>query len=177
MPDEPGTLALAMNELREVAGYAAKCAVRVLPLFERDAPDDARPREAIDAALDFARGGKRTKVLRTTALAAFKAAQQARSPAAFEAARAAGAAAAAAYLHPLADAHQVKHILGATAYAARAAELEADDDRSVGAQSCDWALRHTPAPVVAVLARYPAAPAGGGRVGELLRELDAALRT
>jgi hypothetical protein len=27
-----------------------------------------------------------------------------------------------------------------------------------------------------VLARYPAAPPGGGRVGELLRDLDGALR-
>jgi hypothetical protein len=46
-------------------------------------------------------------------------------------------AASAAYLHPLASAHQVKHILGAAAHAARA---------------------------------------GGGRVGELLRDLDDALR-
>ena len=39
------------------------------------------------------------------------------------AARAAMCATSAAYLHPLADAHQVKHVLGAAAHAARAAEL------------------------------------------------------
>jgi hypothetical protein len=30
--------------------------------------------------------------------------------------------------------------------------------------------------VAAVLGRLPAAPAGGGRVGQLVRDLDAALR-
>jgi hypothetical protein len=35
--------------------------------------------------------------------------------------------------------------------------------------------RATPV-VVEVLRRYPAAPPGGGRVGELLRDLDEALR-
>jgi hypothetical protein len=30
--------------------------------------------------------------------------------------------------------------------------------------------------VVDVLIRYPAAPHGGGRVGELMRQLDASLR-
>ena len=30
--------------------------------------------------------------------------------------------------------------------------------------------------VVDVLRRYPSAPPGGGRVGELIRELDASLR-
>jgi hypothetical protein len=46
---------------------------------------------------------------------------------------------AAAYLHPLADAHQVKHILGAAAHAARAAELVAGDDRDVGAEQAGGA--------------------------------------
>lgn len=86
-------------------------------------------------------------------------------------------AAAAAYLHPLADAHQVKHILGAAAHAARAVELMADDDREVGAEYIEQARRRAAPVVVAVLRRYPSAPAGGGRVGELLRDLDAALRS
>jgi hypothetical protein len=50
------------------------------------------------------------------------------------------------------------------------------DDRAVGADHVEQArLRATPV-VVDVLSRYPAAPPGGGRVGELLRELEAALR-
>jgi hypothetical protein len=43
------------------------------------------------------------------------------------------AAAGAAFLHPLAKATQVKHILGSAAHAARALELSAGDDPAVGA--------------------------------------------
>lgn len=165
-----------MHELRDIAGYAAECAQRVLPIFARDTPDDPRPRDAIHAALAFSRGGNRTAALRAIAMAAHRAARAARTSAAVAAARAAGHAAAAAHLHPLARATQVKHILGAAACAARAAELDAGDDRSVGAESLDWAFQHAPSAVVAVLKRHPAAPTGGGRVGQLLRDLDAALR-
>jgi hypothetical protein len=85
-------------------------------------------------------------------------------------------AASAAYLHPLADAHQVKHILAAAAHAARSAELLAGDDRDVGADHIEHARRRATPIVVDVLSRYPAAPPRGGRVGELLRDLDEALR-
>ncbi|MET9119674.1 hypothetical protein ABZX38_36535 [Streptomyces longwoodensis] len=96
--------------------------------------------------------------------------------AAREAAWAAMSAAGSAYLHPLARSTQVKHILGAGAYAARAAELAAGDDRAVGAESLGLTvLRATPV-VVDVLKRFPAAPGGGGRVSELIRVFDAELR-
>src|SRR5687768_1299646 len=101
-----------MQELREVASYAAESAQEVLEIIERAHPADPRPRDAIDAAWTFARGGKRGKTLRDTAWASHKAARDADTAAAGDAARAAMCAASAAYLHPLADAHQVKHILG-----------------------------------------------------------------
>src|SRR5687767_2529880 len=165
-----------MRDLRGVTGYAAESAQEALEIFERAHPADSRPRDAIDAAWAFARGGKRGKTLRDTAWAALKAARDADTAAASDAARAAMCAASAAYLHPLADAHQVKHILGAAAHAVRAAELVAGGDRAVGADRVEHARwRATPA-VVDVLSRYPAAPPGGGRVGELLRALDEALR-
>lgn len=85
-------------------------------------------------------------------------------------------AASAAYLHPLANATQVKHILGAAAHAARAAELLAGDDRDVCVGRIEQARRRATPGVVDVLGRYPTAPPGGGRVGELLRDLDKALR-
>ena len=148
----------------------------MLEFFERAHPADSRPRDAVDAAWTFARGGTRGKTLRDTAWAALRAARDADTAAAGDAARAAMYAASAAYLHPLADAHQVKHILGAAAHAARAAERIADDDRAVGAEHLEQARRRATPAVVDVLKRYPAAPPGGGRVGELLRDLDAALR-
>ncbi len=176
MANETSEIVLSMDDLREVAGYAAQSAQEVLAIFERAHPADSRARDAIDAAWTFARGGKRGKRLRDTAWAALRAARDAESAAAGDAARAAMCAASAAYLHPLADAHQVKHILGAAAHAARAAELMAGDDREVGAGYIEQARRRATPIVVDVLSRYPAAPPGGGRVGELLRDLDEALR-
>jgi hypothetical protein len=176
MAGEASEVVLSTRDLREVSAFAAACAQVVLEIFEADQPDDSRPRDATDAAWAFARGGKRGKSLRDTAWAALKAAKGADTAAAREAAWAASSAAGAAYLHPLARATQVKHILGAAAYAARAAELVAGDDRTVGAEHVKQAVQRATPVVVDVLRRFPVAPDGGGRVGELIRMLDAALR-
>ena len=47
---------LSEPDRRLVAAWAADCAERVLPLFEREAPDDDRPRDAIARARAYARG-------------------------------------------------------------------------------------------------------------------------
>jgi len=174
--NEASEIVLSKQDLREVTSYAAERAQEVLEIFERAHPADSRPRDAVDAAWTYAQGGERGKTLRDTAWAAHKAARDAATAAAADAARAAMCAASAAYLHPLADAHQVKHILGAAAHAARAVELLAGDDRDVGAEHIEQARRRATPAVVDVLKRYPAAPPGRGRVGELLRDLDTALR-
>ncbi|MEV8452789.1 putative immunity protein [Streptomyces sp. NPDC052095] len=180
MTAEANEIVLTKQDLREVTAFAAVCAEEVLAVFEADRPDDPRPRDAVDAAWTFARGGERGKALRDTASAALKAARATSSAAAREAAWSAMSAAGSAYLHPLAKATQVKHILGAAAYAAHATELAAAvggvADRAVGDRHLEGLVgRATPA-VVDVLRRFPAAPDGGGRVGELIRVLDAALR-
>lgn len=170
---------LTRHELGEVAGYAALCARAVLPIFEDEYPGDPRPRTALELAQRFADGGGRTKAIRDGAWAAMRAAQEARDAdrqAASDAARAALAAASAPYLHPLAKATQVKHILGSAAHAARAAELAAGDDPDAGAEHLAWARGQASPIVVDVLGRYPLAPPGGGRVGELIRRLDTSLR-
>ncbi|MET9493694.1 exonuclease SbcC [Streptomyces sp. NPDC006552] len=188
MANDANGIELSMAELREIAGFAARCARRVLPLCDEGpltgssavpggggAPD-TRPREAVAAAEVFAGGGRRTAALRQSAWAAYKAAQaadEAGAPVAADAARAASHAAAAAFLHPKASAHQVKHVLGAAAHAACAQELA---EPGSGAGIVEWARGHAPAAVTAVLRRLPAAPSGGGRAGEFTRELDAALR-
>jgi hypothetical protein len=177
--DESLTIELSMAELRGVAGYAAECARPALAIFERARPDDRRPRAAIDAAQAFADGAKRTKAIRDSAWAANRAYQETRDAgqaAASDAARAAVAAASAAFLHPLAKATQVKHILGPAAHAARAFELDAGDDPDVGADYLERVEGLAGPVVVSVLTRYPNAPSGGGRAGELLRRLDASLR-
>jgi len=173
MTDE---MALAMHELREVAAYAAACAGLVLQLFESVHPEDPRPRLAVDGALSFAAGGRRTATLRVLAADAHRAGRRAESAATREAAMSAGHAAAAAYLHPLPQATQVKHILGSAACAARALELVAGDDRGLGDAELErMGARATPS-VIHVLSRYPNAPRGRDRTAELLHTLDTALR-
>jgi hypothetical protein len=58
---ETGEIVLSMQDLREVASYAAESAQEVLEIIERAHPADSRPRDAIDAAWTFARGGARGK--------------------------------------------------------------------------------------------------------------------
>jgi hypothetical protein len=179
MADDSTTIELGRSELREVARYAVACARPALAIFEGERPNDRRPRAAIDAAQAFANGGERTKTLRDSAWAAHRAAQEARDAgqaAASDAARAAGHAVGAAFLHPLPKATQVKHILGSAAHAARAFELSAGDDPTVGLDQIEQCRSLAPAVVVEVLRRYPSAPPGGRRVGNLMRILDALLR-
>ncbi|MER6990359.1 putative immunity protein [Saccharopolyspora hirsuta] len=177
--DENLAVELSTAELRAVAAYAVSCAEPALAIFEHVRPDDQRPRAAIEAAQTFAEGAKRTKLIRDTAWAAHRAFQETRDAgqaAASEAARAAVAAASAAFLHPLAKATQVLHILGPAAHAARAFELQALDDHIIGDEHIEKARNLASPTVVSVLTRYPPAPAGRGRAGELLRTLDTALR-
>jgi hypothetical protein len=78
MADDLTTIELSRSELHKGAGYAVACARSASAIFERERPDDRRPRAAIDAAQAFADGGERTKVLRDSAWAAHRAAQEAR---------------------------------------------------------------------------------------------------
>ncbi|MCA9873457.1 MAG: hypothetical protein KC441_07375, partial [Anaerolineales bacterium] len=56
---------LTLESLRAIGGWAADCAERALPLFERRAGSDLRPRAAIDGIREFAAGGKRAARLRS----------------------------------------------------------------------------------------------------------------
>lgn len=179
MADGTSRIELTPADLRTVAGFAVSCAGPALAIFEDEFPGDGRPRAAVDAAYAFAEGSERTKTLRDRAWDAQRAAQQARDAgqaAAAEAARAALAAAGAAFLHPLAKATQVKHILGAAAHAARAFEISAGDDPAVGLDEVSHARALALPHPADVLKRYPPAPGGGRRVGELMRMLDTSLR-
>ncbi|WP_370617290.1 putative immunity protein [Mumia qirimensis] len=176
MEQAPGDFALTMDELRTVARFAAQSAEQSLPVFEAEDPADPRPRAALDAAWAFADGAPRTALQRTAAVEAHRAAKDVMTEAAQLAARASGDAAAAAYLHPIAKATQVGHILRAAACAARVAELEAAGDAGAAAASLEAARQRATPALIDVLSRYPAAPAGRGRVAELMRTLDSALR-
>lgn len=166
--------------LRAVARWAAAEAGRVLPLFERRHPGDARPREAIAAAMAFGDGARRDQRLRWVAMEAFRAATDT-DPASAHAARAASLTAAVAYMHT--DLHagvqgvrQARHLLGPAVYAALALEAEAGGERMVGADAIRGALDRAPAEARHLLAHFPWQPGGADRAETLFAALDAGLR-
>jgi hypothetical protein len=168
---------LSERDRRIVAAWAAACAERVLWLFEAEAPDDPRPRDAIARTRAFARGELDVagEIRRRFGGGA---ARDVKAPAAAAAARAAGQAAAVA--------HMGAHALGAAAYAAKAAALAAPDQRVDVAEEIRWQLSHMSAPVQAALRLLPpvgedsSGPLGPGLLasglqGTIIRDLQAAM--
>ena len=148
---------LSETDRRIVAAWAADCADRVLGLFEAEAPEDARPREAIARARAFACGDLdvageiRRRFLRGGAARGVKA------PAAAAAARAAGQAAAIP--------HMGAHALGAAGCAAKAAGLAAPSQPDAVSDEILWQLDHMSSAVQAALRKLP--PVGENRSGPL----------
>ncbi len=177
MTQKDSVIPLEPEEIWVLGRWAADCATRALPVFEAHAPSDSRPRAAVEGIMEFARRGRRTAKLRSCAWAAYAAAREVDPPAAKAAARAAGLAAAIAYLHPLATPHQTNHVLGPAAYAAWACELEQSGDAAVGDSEIRRAIEQAPPEVGAVLQRMPARDFGDSRLDTLMRALDAGLRT
>jgi hypothetical protein len=167
---------LTLESLRALGSWAADCAERALPVYEKYAGSDSRPRAAIGGIRVFAGGGRRTAQLRTLALQAHAAAREVGDPAAAAAARAAGSAAASAYTHPLADVQQTMHIVGPAAYAALALELDHAGDPGIGDGEVHWAIERVTPEVRAILLQMPARQVGSSRLDRLLYELDAGIR-
>jgi hypothetical protein len=129
-----GTLTDSDHHL--LALWAAACAEHVLPLFERERPDDPRPREAIEHARAWVRGEVTMMVSRAAGGHANAAARDLVGAARY-AAYAAGQAAAVA--------HVAAHQLGAAAYASRAALAAAPDgDEEAGRAECRWQRAQLP---------------------------------
>ncbi|WP_370550230.1 putative immunity protein [Hymenobacter sp. BT559] len=96
---------------------AAACAEQVLPFFEQNYPQDARPCYAIATLRAWVAGQASMVACRQAAFGAHAAARTASEPAAVAAARAAGQAAAVA--------HMYTHAPHTAAYAAKARALAA----------------------------------------------------
>ncbi|WP_231123221.1 NAD(+)--rifampin ADP-ribosyltransferase [Nocardioides sambongensis] len=167
---------MTIEELRAVTAYAVACASPTLSIVAKVMPGDPRSATALEAARVFADGAPRSNLQRAAAVDAHRAGREAPTEAGGHAATAAGDAAGSAYLHPLANATQVRHILGAAAHAARAAELTRGDDPVVAQYMLYGAARRITPAVRDVLERYPRAPAGRTRVAELMSSLDGLIR-
>jgi immunity protein 5 of polymorphic toxin system len=165
---------LTLDELRAVAAFNVACAEQVIGIFEEAQPHDTRPREALNAAAAFVGWGPRSRAQRVTALAAHRAAKEAVPPAA-HAAMAAGDAAASAYLHPLADAVQVGHILRGPAFCVLALRHRPVEPWTRSA-AVVAALQCASPPVIQVLRRYPRVRSRRREVASVMGELDTRLR-
>jgi hypothetical protein len=120
-----------------LALWAADCAEHVLDLFERERPEDDRPRRAIEAGRAWTRGEIGMMASRAAGGHAMAAARDLRG-AARNAAFAAGQAAVVA--------HVAAHDLGAAAYAIRAARAAAPDEHGHEAalSECRWQRAQLP---------------------------------
>ena len=139
---------LSEADRRVVALWAADCAERVLSIFESEAPDDDRPRDAIARARAYGRGELDTAQEIARRFVAGRAARDVNSPAAVAAARSAAQASGVA--------HMGAHALGAAAYAAKAAGLDAAGEANALDDEVHWQLAHMSAAVRLALARLPA---------------------
>ena len=175
-PTEPNLPLATDADRRAIGQWAADCAERALPLFEAAAPDDPRPRAALDGIRAYAAGGRRTASLRALAWSALAAAREAGNPAAEAAARSAAYAAAAAFTHAVATPHQTRHLLSPAVWQALARERAAGDDPAAGDAEIAWAVARASPAVRDIARRMPAARHGRGRVGTLAQRLDASLR-
>jgi len=121
-----------------LAIWAATCAEHVLPLFEEPNPGDLRPRDAIEAAREWAHGNAKMMATRAIGGHAMGAARPLQGSARF-AAYAAGQAACVA--------HVPEHDLGAAAYAIKAVRAAAPRGTEVqaGLAERDWQRRQIPA--------------------------------
>ncbi len=123
---------------RTLATWAADCAERVLPYFEKEHPEDGRPRKAIEACRAWARTGVfKMADVRKTSLAAHAAARDCEEyTAARSAARAAGQA--------MATAHVRTHSIAAAIYAATAVRdaTNSTDADAATTKERDWQYQH-----------------------------------
>lgn len=120
---------LTDNDHRLLALWAADCAEHVLHLFERELPEDDRPRHAVAAARAWAEGNMPMMQARTAGGHSMGAARPLRGAARF-AAYSAGQAACVG--------HVAEHDLGAAAYAIKAVRSAFPKVPAAGQTERDW---------------------------------------
>jgi len=169
---------LSEADRRIVAVWAADCVERVLGLFEADAPEDNRPRDAIARTRAFARGELGVAEAIRRRFVGSAAAREVSRPAAVAAAKAAGQAASIP--------HMGAHALGAAAYAAKAVGLAAPDRPEAISEEIQWQLGRMSEAARAALRQLPpvgenaSGPLGpglltSGLLGTIIRDLQASL--
>ena len=176
------TLANSSEEqalLRPIALWAVTFAEEALTIFEKQHPQDARPREAVEAAREFGKGKKRDKNLRMVAFSAMKAGKDTDEPSQ-HAAKATMLTAAVAYTHTdlqtgLQGIRQARHVLGPIVHTALALETVSNDPAKAD-ELLTRAVSSAPKEARELLERMPVQPQKSTRADELFYKLDSFLR-
>lgn len=142
---EPTDLILSEDERRALVGWAAMCAWRVLPLYERACPDDRRLHAALGGAIAFVAGQAGVEEVRKLAYDCHAAARETDDEAAAAVARACGQAVGAA--------HVGSRARSVSGYALTALTLSGASPETVAAES-DWQRTQVPGGLLAYLG-YP----------------------
>ena len=123
-----------------LAQWAADCAQHVLPYFEKQCPQDERPKQAIRVLVEWINSGIFSMpVIREASLGAHAAAREVKNanPAATFAARSAGQA--------VATAHVPTHAMGSALYAIKAvAAAHPHDKQKAVSEERQWQLQRLP---------------------------------
>jgi hypothetical protein len=130
----------SQEDQKALATWAVECAERVLPYFEKERPQDDRPRTALDVCRTWVRTGIfKMGEIRGASLAAHAAARDVQvNGAASFAARAAGQA--------VATAHVTQHAYGGAYYALKAiAAADPDHAEAKVAEERTWQSQRLPA--------------------------------
>ena len=116
--------------------WALDCALRVLPYFENDFPNDSRPKEALDKLEVYVkRGDFKMSDIRQASLNAHASAREVgKENAASFAARSAGQA--------VASAHVSSHSMTASLYALKAVASASDNDNQQIEEERSWQIHH-----------------------------------
>lgn len=183
MKSEPAELVNSANEqisLRIAALWAADCAEKSLPIFEKNHPGITLPFEAINAAREYGNGKRRDNQLRTVAMAAFKLGKDLDLASKYVT-KAAQLTAAIAYTHTdlnegIQGIRQARHVLGPAVYAAMALEIANNVDDSASEAIIQFAIDTAPQEVRRIISGMPNQEAKSNRVDELFYKLDLALR-
>ena len=130
-----------------LASWAADCAERVLPLYERT-EKDSRPQKAILTGRAWAAGKLKTKIAMKASLAAHAAARATKNPVAAAAARSAGQA--------VATAHCADHSMGALLYVLKIHRLRGTSfEREIEGQIAKLPRKLRPMVRQGILSRLP----------------------
>ncbi len=160
-------ISLLQNAVKWSVDFVKKAAM----IYENYLPNDLRPQYAIAAAIEFQETGKRTNILRSIAMDAYRASRETQIVQVSYAANAASLIAALAYTHPFKDRKQARHILGPIIYATLAKEIQHQDFENSDNEIKN-AILQTDERIKNLLLKYPRQELGKNRIDELFYKLD-----